>query len=270
MGFLDKLFRFDQRALKKIEKQSLKVLAYEEEMASKTDDELRAKTAEFKERLNAGVTLEDIKFEAFAVAREAAKRVLNQFPFKVQVMGAIVLNQGDVAEMRTGEGKTLTATMAVYLNALTGKGVHVVTVNEYLAQRDAEWMGQIYRFLGLTVGVNLTVNPCNRRRFKWLNLHLADSLTPTSLHLTQRIKKHRSRRFNLTIQMSVSTSRTILFYVITSSIIGSQQQIANITVYDLLITGKIMRREKRLRLNRGSCLERCKRIQTGLFRQYTI
>ena len=155
MGFLDKLFRFDQRALKKIEKQSLKVLAYEEEMASKTDDELRAKTAEFKERLNAGVTLEDIKFEAFAVAREAAKRVLNQFQFKVQVMGAIVLNQGDVAEMRTGEGKTLTATMAVYLNALTGKGVHVVTVNEYLAQRDAEWMGQIYRFLGLTVGVNL-------------------------------------------------------------------------------------------------------------------
>lgn len=155
MGFLDKLFCFDQRALKKIEKQSLKVLAYEEEMASKTDDELRAKTAEFKERLNAGATLEDIKFEAFAVAREAAKRVLNQFPFKVQVMGAIVLNQGDVAEMRTGEGKTLTATMAVYLNALTGKGVHVVTVNEYLAQRDAEWMGQIYRFLGLTVGVNL-------------------------------------------------------------------------------------------------------------------
>jgi len=163
MGFLDKLFRFDQRALKKIEKQSLKVLAYEEEMAKKTDDELRAKTAEFKERLNAGATLEDIKFEAFAVAREAAKRVLNQFPFKVQVMGAIVLNQGDVAEMRTGEGKTLTATMAVYLNALTGKGVHVVTVNEYLAQRDAEWMGQIYRFLGLTVGVNLrektTTNP---------------------------------------------------------------------------------------------------------------
>ena len=155
MGFLDKLFRFDQRALKKIEKQSLKVLDYEEEMASKTDDELRAKTVEFKERLNAGATLEDIKFEAFAVAREAAKRVLNQFPFKVQVMGAIVLNQGDVAEMRTGEGKTLTATMAVYLNALTGKGVHVVTVNEYLAQRDAEWMGQIYRFLGLTVGVNL-------------------------------------------------------------------------------------------------------------------
>ncbi len=155
MGFLEKLFRFDQKALKKIEKQSLRVLSYEEEMENKTDDELRAKTAEFKQRLSEGATLEDIKFEAFAVAREAARRVLNQFPFKVQVMGAIVLNQGDVAEMRTGEGKTLTATMAVYLNALTGRGVHVVTVNEYLAQRDAEWMGQIYRFLGLTVGVNL-------------------------------------------------------------------------------------------------------------------
>lgn len=155
MSVLDKIFRFDQRALKKIEKQSVHVLAYEEEMAHKTDDELRAKTAEFKERLANGATIEDIKYEAFAVAREAAKRVLNQFPFKVQVMGAIVLNQGDVAEMRTGEGKTLTATMTVYLNALTGKGVHVVTVNEYLAQRDADWMGQIYRFLGLTVGVNL-------------------------------------------------------------------------------------------------------------------
>ncbi len=155
MSVIDKIFRFDQRALKKIEKQSVHVLAYEEEMAKKTDDELRAKTEEFKERLANGATIEEIKFEAFAVAREAAKRVLNQFPFKVQVMGAIVLNQGDVAEMRTGEGKTLTATMSVYLNALTGKGVHVVTVNEYLAQRDAEWMGQIYRFLGLTVGVNL-------------------------------------------------------------------------------------------------------------------
>ena len=155
MGLLDKIFRFDQKALKKIEKQSLKVLAYEEEMAAKNDEELKAKTFEFKERLAKGETLEDIKFEAYAVAREAAKRVLKQFPFKVQIMGAIVLNQGDIAEMRTGEGKTLTATMAVYLNALSGKGVHVVTVNEYLASRDAEWMGQIYRFLGLTVGVNL-------------------------------------------------------------------------------------------------------------------
>ncbi len=155
MGIIDKIFRFDQRALKKIKKQSLKVLSYEKTMEGFTDDQLKEKTAEFRTRLANGETLEQIKFEAFAVARESAKRVLKQFPFQVQVMGAIVLNQGDVAEMRTGEGKTLTATMSVYLNALAGKGVHVVTVNEYLASRDAEWMGQIYRFLGLTVGVNL-------------------------------------------------------------------------------------------------------------------
>lgn len=155
MGFIDKLFRFDQRALKKIKKKSQKVLEYEQVMAALSDDELRGKTLEYKERIAKGETLEQILPEAFATAREAAKRVLNQFPFPVQIMGAIVLNQGDVAEMRTGEGKTLTATMSVYLNALSGKGVHVVTVNEYLAKRDAEWMGQIYRFLGLTVGCNL-------------------------------------------------------------------------------------------------------------------
>ncbi len=155
LGIVEKIFRFDQRALKKIKKQSEGVLAYESKMASLTDEELRAKTVEFKEKLANGKTLDDIRDEAFAVAREAAKRVLGQFPFPVQIMGSIVLNGGNVAEMRTGEGKTLTATMSVYLNALTGRGVHVVTVNEYLAQRDAEWMGQIYRFLGLTVGVNL-------------------------------------------------------------------------------------------------------------------
>ena len=155
LGIVEKIFRFDQRALKRIKKQSEGVLAYESKMASLTDEELRAKTVEFKEKLANGKTLDDIRDEAFAVAREAAKRVLGQFPFPVQIMGSIVLNGGNVAEMRTGEGKTLTATMSVYLNALTGRGVHVVTVNEYLAQRDAEWMGQIYRFLGLTVGVNL-------------------------------------------------------------------------------------------------------------------
>ena len=101
-----------------------------------------------------GKTLEDIKYEAFAVVREAAKRTLGEFPYKVQIIGSLVLNNGDVAELKTGEGKTLTATMAVYLNALAGKGVHVITVNEYLSGRDAEWMGQVYRFLGLTVGVN--------------------------------------------------------------------------------------------------------------------
>ena len=149
MGF------FDKRALKKYQKEANKVLAFESEMAALSDDALRAKTDYFKEQLASGKTLDDIKFEAFAVAREAAKRTLNEFPYPVQIIGSLVLHAGDVAEMRTGEGKTLTATMAVYLNALAGKGVHVVTVNEYLSARDAEWMGQVYRFLGLTVGVNL-------------------------------------------------------------------------------------------------------------------
>ena len=149
MGF------FDRRALKKYGKIADKVMKLEDEMKALSDDELRGKTQYFKDLLAHGKTLEDIKIEAFAVAREAARRTLNEFPYKVQIIGALVLNDGDVAELKTGEGKTLTATMAVYLNALEGKGVEVVTVNEYLSQRDAEWMGQIYRFLGLTVGVNL-------------------------------------------------------------------------------------------------------------------
>ena len=156
MRVLDKLFRIDQRAFKKIKKKAVKVLDYEEEMKKLSDEELKAKTQYFKDQIqNNGKTVDDILPEAFAVCREAAKRVIGQFPYPVQVFGATVLNEGDVAEMKTGEGKTLTATMAVYLNALEGKGVHVVTVNEYLASRDAEWMGQIYRFLGLTVDVNL-------------------------------------------------------------------------------------------------------------------
>ena len=148
MGF------FDKRAIRKYAREADKVLAYEKTMAELTDEELRAKTDYFKDLLANGKTLDDIKYEAFAVAREAAKRTIGEFPFKVQVMGSLVMHDGDVAEMKTGEGKTLTATMATYLNALAGKGVHVVTVNEYLSGRDAEWMGQIYRFLGLTVGVN--------------------------------------------------------------------------------------------------------------------
>ena len=154
-NFIEKIFKFDARALKKYEREADKVIAFEEEMRALSDDELRAKTAYFKDLLSKGATLNDIKFEAFAVAREAAKRTLNQFPFKVQIIGALVMHDGDVAEMKTGEGKTLTATMAIYLNALAGKGAYVVTVNEYLAQRDADWMGQIYRFLGLTVGCNI-------------------------------------------------------------------------------------------------------------------
>ena len=154
-NWLDRLLRVDERALKKIERTANIVLSYEDEMKALSDEELAAKTPYFKELLANGQTLEDILPEAYAVVREACRRVRNEFPYKVQVMGAIVLNEGDVAEMKTGEGKTLTETMPVYLNALTGKGVHVVTVNEYLASRDAELMGKVYNFLGLTCDCNL-------------------------------------------------------------------------------------------------------------------
>src|SRR5256885_5028687 len=125
---------------------------HEAELEQLSDEALRAKTAEFKQRLEDGAELDDLIPEAFATVREAAKRTLGQRHFDVQMMGGIVLHRGMIAEMKTGEGKTLVATLPVYLNALTGKGVHIVTVNDYLAQRDAEWMGQIYRFLGLSVG----------------------------------------------------------------------------------------------------------------------
>ena len=154
-NIIEKIFRVDQHILKKYVKEAKKVMNLADQTKALSDDQLRAKTNEFRERLKNGQTLEDIKTEAFAVVREAARRVLNLYPFECQVIGGLVLNDGDVAEMKTGEGKTLTATMPVYLNALEGKGVYVVTVNEYLAQRDANEMGQIYRWLGLTVGVNL-------------------------------------------------------------------------------------------------------------------
>ena len=152
--FLDKLFKVEEKQIKALSKKADLVEAYADEIGALTNDELKAKTVYFRKLLSEGKTLDDILPEAFAVAREAAKRVNNEYPYHVQIMGAIALHQGDVAEMRTGEGKTLTAIMCVYLNALLGKGVHVITVNEYLAKRDAEWMGAIYRFLGLTVGCN--------------------------------------------------------------------------------------------------------------------
>jgi preprotein translocase subunit SecA len=155
MSWLEKIFKFEQRQLKLLSKEADRVLAFEMEMKSLSDEGLKAKTTYFRDLLKNGKTLDEIKYEAFAVAREAATRSLKMTPFKVQIIGALVLHGGNVAEMRTGEGKTLTATMAVYLNALSGLGVHVITVNEYLAKRDAEWMGVIYQFLGLTVGVNL-------------------------------------------------------------------------------------------------------------------
>ncbi len=163
-NIIEKIFHLERRELNRYEREADQVIAFDEAMSKLTDEELKAKTEEFKKRVAEGATLESIKYEAFAVAREAAWRVLHQKPFKVQIVGSLVLNNGDVAEMKTGEGKTLTATMAVYLNALSGKGVHVVTVNEYLASRDAEWMGQIYRWLGLSVGVNLAAKSASEKR----------------------------------------------------------------------------------------------------------
>ena len=154
MGFLSKLFKTEKKALKGLEEKAALVEALADEMSALSDEELVAKTPYLKGLLAEGKTLDDILPEAFAVCREAAKRVLGEYPYHVQILGAIALHQGDVAEMKTGEGKTLTSTMCIYLNALLGKGVHIVTVNEYLAKRDAEWMGRIYKFLGLTVGYN--------------------------------------------------------------------------------------------------------------------
>ena len=154
MSFFEKLFgSFSDKELKRINPLKDKVLALEPEMAKLTDDELKAKTTEFKERLTKGETLDDLLPEAFAVCREADWRVLGMKPYPVQIIGGIVLHRACIAEMQTGEGKTLVATMPTYLNALTGEGVHVVTVNDYLARRDSEWMGKVYRFLGLTVGL---------------------------------------------------------------------------------------------------------------------
>ncbi len=154
MAVFGGLFSEEKRELKKLEKTADQVLALEPKMQALSDEELKDKTREYRERLEKGETVDDLLPEAFATAREAAFRVINEKPYKVQIMGSVAMHKGDIAEMKTGEGKTLTATMAVYLNALSGQGVHVITVNEYLAGRDAAWMGEIYRFLGLSVGVN--------------------------------------------------------------------------------------------------------------------
>ena len=143
----------NDRIVKGLDKPVARINALEPEFAKLSDEALRGKTAEFRERLAKGESLDNLLVDAFATVREAAKRTLGQRPFDVQLKGGMILHQGKIAEMKTGEGKTLVATLPVYLNALEGKGVHVVTVNDYLAKRDSEWMGQVYRFLGLTVGV---------------------------------------------------------------------------------------------------------------------
>ena len=153
-AIIDKLLRIGEgKILRELESISKAVNAIEDDFVKMTDDELRGMTDEFRERLANGETLDDVMPEAFATVREASKRVLGMRPFDVQIMGAAALHLGNIAEMKTGEGKTLVAVLPSYLNALEGKGVHVVTVNDYLARRDAEWMGSIHRFLGLEVGL---------------------------------------------------------------------------------------------------------------------
>ena len=163
-NILKKIYDNDRRELKKFEKLATKVKSLGDEYEKLSDEQLQAKTPEFRKRLENGETLDDILPEAFATAREGAKRVLGLYPFRVQIIGGIALHYGNIAEMMTGEGKTLTATLPVYLNALTGKGVHVVTVNEYLSSRDESEMGQLYKWLGLTVGLNLNSMSADEKR----------------------------------------------------------------------------------------------------------
>ena len=156
MKAIEKIFgTHSQRELKRVNPIVDKIESYRSDMMALTDEELRDKTKEFKKRLGEGETLDDILPEAYAAVREAARRVLGMEHYRVQLIGGIILHQGRIAEMRTGEGKTLVSTLPAYLNALEEKGVHIVTVNDYLAKRDAEWMGQVHQFLGLTVGVVL-------------------------------------------------------------------------------------------------------------------
>ena len=165
MNLIEKVFgTHSERELKLIRPIVDKILGMREQMVALSDDELRDNTRKFKERLANGETLDDLLPEAFATVREAARRVLNMEHYPVQLIGGIVLHQGRIAEMRTGEGKTLVSTAPAYLNALAGKGVFIVTVNDYLAKRDAEWMGKVHEFLGLTVGVVLNdMKPEERR-----------------------------------------------------------------------------------------------------------
>ena len=165
MGVFDKLFGTrSQREIKKIQPTVDKILALEEEYKALSEEDLKAKTGEFKSRLEQGETLDDLLPEAFAAIREAADRVLGMRPYPVQLIGGIVLHQGRIAEMKTGEGKTLVAILPCYLNALTGEGVHVVTVNDYLAKYQSEWMGKVYRYMGMTVGLVIPgMDPAQRR-----------------------------------------------------------------------------------------------------------
>ena len=165
MSALTKIFgTHSDRELKRITPLVDKVESYRDEMKALSDEELRGKTKEYKERLEKGETLDDLLPEAYATVREAASRVLGMEHYRVQIIGGIILHQGRIAEMKTGEGKTLVSTLPAYLNALEGKGVYIVTVNDYLAKRDSEWMGKVHEFLGLTVGVVLNDMSNDERR----------------------------------------------------------------------------------------------------------
>lgn len=166
-NFLKQLIENDKKDLRRLGQMADKIDALAPQYTDITDEELQAKTEEFKARYQKGESLDDLLFEAFAVVRESAKRVLGLFPYKVQLMGGIVLHEGGIPEMKTGEGKTLTATMPVYLNAISGEGVHVVTVNEYLSTRDASEMGELYNFLGLTVGLNTNAKSADEKRLAY-------------------------------------------------------------------------------------------------------
>ena len=164
MSLFRKMFDFDEKELRRFDKIADEILKLDDEYSKLSDDELKKKTEEFKNRLNDGEDFDDILVEAFATAREACYRVIKEKPYKVQLIGGLALHYGNIAEMKTGEGKTLTSVMPAYLNALGGQGVHIVTVNEYLAERDSKWMGQIHEFLGLTVGLNLRdLTPSEKR-----------------------------------------------------------------------------------------------------------
>ena len=168
MNVFEKMFgTHSERELKRITSIVDKIESLRSDMQALSDEELRGKTQEYKNRLQEGATLDDLLPEAFATVREAAKRVLGMEHYRVQLIGGIILHQGRIAEMRTGEGKTLVSTLPAYLNALEGKGVHVVTVNDYLAHRDAEWMGKVHEFLGLTVGVVLNDMKNDERRAQY-------------------------------------------------------------------------------------------------------
>ena len=164
MKFLKKLINSEYRELCRFEEIAKKIVALDEEYSNLSDEELKNKTVEFKKELEDGADLDSLIVPAFATVREAAYRVIGEKAYFVQILGGLAIHFGNIAEMKTGEGKTLTETMPTYLNALTGKGVHIVTVNEFLAKRDSEWMGNIYRFLGLTVGLNLrTLSPKEKK-----------------------------------------------------------------------------------------------------------